>query len=46
MILKLVMWMNTLDIWITISEIIHNFVEFWPMKAELLLDKVLPLGLI
>ena len=36
-ILKLVMWMNRLDIWITIIQIIQNFVEFRPLKAELLL---------
>ena len=36
-ILKLVTWMNRLDIWITIIQKIHNFVEFWPLKAELIL---------
>ena len=36
-ILKLVMWMNRLDIWITIIQIIQNFVEFRPLKVELLL---------
>ena len=36
-ILKLVMWMNRLDIWITIIQKIENFVEFRPLKAELLL---------
>ena len=35
-ILKLVMWMNRLDIWI---KMIQNFVEFRPVKAELLLRK-------
>ena len=29
--------MNRLDIWITIIQIIQNFVEFRPLKAELLL---------
>ena len=37
LILKLVMWMNGLDIWITIIQKIQNFVEFRPLKAELLL---------
>ena len=36
-ILKLVTWMNRLDIWITIIQKIHNFVEFRPLKAELIL---------
>ena len=36
-ILKLVMWMNRLDISITIIEIIQNFAELRPLKAELLL---------
>ena len=36
-ILKLVMRMNRLDICITIIQIIQNFVEFRPLKAELLL---------
>ena len=36
LILKLVMWMNGLDIWITIIQKIQNFVEFRPLKAELL----------
>ena len=37
-ILKLVTWMNRLDIWITIIQKIQNFVvEFRPLKAELLL---------
>ena len=33
-ILKLVMWMNRLDIWITIIQLIQ-LVEFRPLKAEL-----------
>ena len=37
LILKLVMWMNGLDIWITIIQKIQNFVEFRPLRAELLL---------
>ena len=36
-ILTLVMWTNRLDIWITIIQIIKDFVEFRPLKAELLL---------
>ena len=38
-ILKLVMRMNRLDICITIIQIIQNFVEFRPLKAELLLGQ-------
>ena len=34
-ILKLVMWMNGLDIWITKIQITQNFVEFRSPKAEL-----------
>ena len=37
LILKLVMWMNGLDIWITIIQKIQNFVEFRPLKIEFLL---------
>ena len=29
--------MNRLDIWITIIQKIQSFIEFWPLKAELLL---------
>ena len=36
-ILKLVMRMNRLDIWIAMIQVIQNFVEFRPLKAELLL---------
>ena len=36
-ILKLVMEINSLDIWIAIIQTIQNFVEFRPLKAELLL---------
>ena len=36
-ILKLVIWMNRLDIRITIIQTVQNFVEFRPLKAELLL---------
>ena len=36
-ILKLVTWVNRLDIWITIIQKIHNFVEFQPLKVELIL---------
>ena len=36
-ILKLVMWINRLDILITIIQIVKNFVEFPPFKVELLL---------
>ena len=38
-ILKLVMRMNRLDICITIIQIIQNFLEFRPLKAELLLGQ-------
>ena len=31
---------QALDIWITIIQIIQNCVEFWPMKAELLLRQI------
>ena len=37
LILKLFTWMKRLDIWITIIQKIQNFVQFWHMKAELLL---------
>ena len=36
-VLKLAMWMNRLDISITIIQIIQNFAELRPLKAELLL---------
>ena len=36
-ILKLVMWMNRVDIRITIIQTVQNFVEFRPLTAELLL---------
>ena len=36
-ILKIVTWMNRLDIWITIIQKNQNFVEFRPLKDELLL---------
>ena len=36
-ILKLVMWMNRIDIRITIIQTVQNFVEFRPLKAQLLL---------
>ena len=38
-ILKLARWMSGLDIWITIIHKIRNFIEFWPLKAELLLKQ-------
>ena len=31
------MWINRLDIRSTISQTVQNFVELWPLKAELLL---------
>ena len=43
-ILKLVMTMNILDIWIIITQIIQNFAEFRPLKAELLLGQSSPSG--
>ena len=45
-ILKLVMRMNRLDICITIIQIIQNFVEFWPLKAELLLGQSFSSGIL
>ena len=36
-VLKLAIWMNRLDISITIIQIIQNFAELRPLKAELLL---------
>ena len=36
-VLELAMWMNRLDISITIIQIIQNFAELRPLKAELLL---------
>ena len=36
-VLKLAIWMNRLDILITIIQIIQNFAELRPLKAELLL---------
>ena len=36
-VLKLAMWMNRPDISITIIQIIQNFAELRPLKAELLL---------
>ena len=35
--IELVIWMNRLGIWITIIQIIQNFVKFRPLKVELLL---------